>query len=408
LAISLAAAISKVTKPWVEIKKRADREERAAAARLRARYLHGRTSHITMRRAACEVMPQAYLKASGNGQYPATARQIMYAARHCIQEQTGRLLDDKYFTQTLLPDFIKEHPEQTADWDVVFDARGHLSEPHTATVIGIGTLEVRQYLSEEEDPIYLGVSEPTVMIKTKGPTARYGSLLYIEKEGFIPLLEAAKIPERYDLAIASSKGLSSTAARGLVENLSQKVKILAVHDFDKAGFSILGTLQRNTRRYTFEHMPAIIDLGLRLDDVKSWKLQAEAAEYYRGSDPAGNLEENGATPEEIEFLRKLRVELNAFTSEQFLAWLEDKFEEHNLKKVIPDTVTLQAAYRKMVAAKLYGQLFDQHHGRIEQQVGKIQPPKNLTRKLAELLRKKPELSWDLALREVLSDKRIEL
>ena len=30
----------------------------------------------------------------------------MYAARGHIQERTGKKLDDRYFTQTLLPDYV--------------------------------------------------------------------------------------------------------------------------------------------------------------------------------------------------------------------------------------------------------------------------------------------------------------
>ena len=87
-ADSVAKAVSKVIKPWVGIKKHADREQRAAAARLKEQYFRGRSSRVTIRDAAFEVMPDAYLKASGGGQYPATARQVMYAARPAIQERT--------------------------------------------------------------------------------------------------------------------------------------------------------------------------------------------------------------------------------------------------------------------------------------------------------------------------------
>ena len=55
-------------------------------------------------------MHEAYNKASDSGRYPANARQIMYAARPAIQERTGEMLSDVYFTQVLLPDFIREHP----------------------------------------------------------------------------------------------------------------------------------------------------------------------------------------------------------------------------------------------------------------------------------------------------------
>ena len=89
-------------------------------------------------------MPRAYLAASSNDTLPATARQVMYAARPEIQERTGKQLDDQYFTQTLLPDYMEEHG---VDWDVVFDDRGHLREPHTGHGIGLGTLKVRQYQS---------------------------------------------------------------------------------------------------------------------------------------------------------------------------------------------------------------------------------------------------------------------
>jgi DNA topoisomerase VI subunit A len=46
-------------------------------------------------------------------------------------------------------------------------------------------------------------------------------VLFIEKEGFLPLLEAVHIPDRYDLAIMSTKGMASTAARTLIDNLCQ-------------------------------------------------------------------------------------------------------------------------------------------------------------------------------------------
>ena len=42
---------------------------------------------------------------------------------------------------------------------------------------------------------------------------RYQAVLYIEKEGFEPLLEEAKIAERFDVAILSCKGQSVVAAR---------------------------------------------------------------------------------------------------------------------------------------------------------------------------------------------------
>jgi hypothetical protein len=44
--------------------------------------------------------------------------------------------------------------------------------------------------------------------------------------------------------------------------------LLALHEFDKAGFSILGTLGRDTRRFTFSNLTNVIALGLWLTDIK--------------------------------------------------------------------------------------------------------------------------------------------
>ena len=85
---------------------------------------------------------------------PVKPRQIMYRARPQILELTGvEKFGDSYFTQTLLPDYVDEHPETCAEWDIVWDARGHLTEPHTGRIVPLGTMEVRSYLGRRHwDP----------------------------------------------------------------------------------------------------------------------------------------------------------------------------------------------------------------------------------------------------------------
>ncbi len=113
-----------------------------------------------------------------------------------------------------------------------------------------------------------------------GALHRYAYTLFVEKEGFYPLLQRADIANRYDIAIMSTKGMSVTASRLLVEQMSnQGVTILVLHDFDKSGFSILSTLQSDTRRYKFDKPPQIIDLGIRLTDVQELELESEPVEY---------------------------------------------------------------------------------------------------------------------------------
>ena len=105
----------------------------------------------TIKDAAWQVMPQAYAAAAGRTGI-AHARQVMYAARGDILKLTGTTkLNDHYFTQTLLPDYVGKHPVETRDWDVVFDARGSFLEPHTNREVPLGTIEVRQYLGDRPD-----------------------------------------------------------------------------------------------------------------------------------------------------------------------------------------------------------------------------------------------------------------
>ena len=83
---------------------------------------------------------------------------------------------------------------------------GHIEEPHTGKVIGLGGLAVREYIAEftgdkfDETP----ADKPMARIPTDGPALRYGGVLFVEKEGFNPLLKESGILERYDLALAST------------------------------------------------------------------------------------------------------------------------------------------------------------------------------------------------------------
>lgn len=243
---SLAEAITSVTKTWTKLKKQ------NRGGRIQQHDFKGQHQRLlNLKEASYQVMEEAYLKASAGGRLPANARQVMYAARPLVLELTGNCWKDSaYFTQQLLPDFVEEHPALAEQWDIVFDARGHLEEPHTGKRIDLGTIDVREYheaweedFAEDVEAFSFDYACPTV-----GPDHRYAAVLFVEKEGFNPLLKAARIAEKYDLAIMSTKGMSTTAARQLVERLTEKgVKILVLHDFDKSGFSIVHTLRTSTR-----------------------------------------------------------------------------------------------------------------------------------------------------------------
>jgi hypothetical protein len=402
---AICDAVRSVTGAWARQRKA---EEREASRVSRRRDALIRSRRTTIREAAWYVLPQAYLKASSGGTLPAHARQIMYAARGEIQRLTGRILDDQYFTQQLLPDFMNEHPSATAEWDVVFDARGHFHEPHTGRIVPLGTIEVRRHLREvaEHTLPELQLSSPEFPIfPTCGPEQRYGAILFVEKEGFLPLFRAVRLAERYDLAIMSTKGLSVTASRLLVDRLcaAHEVPLLVLHDFDKSGFSILGTLRRDTRRYAFRNRIEVVDLGLRLEDVEDSDLETE--DVVHRSDPAPNLRENGATPEEIAFLRTRRVELNAFASADFVAWIERKLEQHGVAKIVPHQDALTLAYRRSVASRYVASRLQSAIHEAQRHAAEAPVPDDLAALVVAGLRGDPAQSWDdviqrLAMRRV--------
>lgn len=342
---ALADAVTSVTKGWKQAKRQADRDDHVRQRDLDELRRSQRRQEWTIKDAAWSVMERAYRHAAGHAGM-AHARQIMYAARPLVLELTGGRVwkNDAQFTQNLLPDFIDEYPDPTADWDVVYDARGHLVEPHTGRRVPLGTVEVREYIAAWKG--------------SAGPANRYAFALFVEKEGFSPLLDRAGIAERFDVAIMSTKGMSVTAARLLVDHLSQRdVTILVVRDFDKSGFTIARTIAQDGRRYRYSAPPKVVDLGLRLTDVEAMGLSSEPVEYTGDSDPRVELRRSGATPDECGFLVRRRpysgwagerVELNAMTSDQFIDWIERKLTDAGVHKVVPASETLEATYRTTV------------------------------------------------------------
>ena len=410
---ALRTLVLKVAEPWTKLKAKVRREgRRQALAEARER----RTERpMSVKEAAWQVMEAAYLKASSQGRLPANARQIMYAARPDVIRLTGKeqpWKTSQYFTQRLLPDFLEAHPARTADWDVVFDARGHFREPHTRHAFGLGTVEVREYIRGwrwdlEADG---GAIELPHGIETSGPRYRYHYALFVEKEGFDPLLQQAGIEDRYDVALMSTKGMTVTAARSLIEALSLAgVTILVVHDFDKSGLEILDKFTRNTRRYRYRVTPTVIDLGLRLDEARAMGLASEPVTYHSGVDPRESLRSCGADEAECAFLVQgqhdrdhwygERIELNAMDSQQFLDWLERKLQDAGVEKVVPEEDALAVAYRHLQRVARLQQALDA----VMAEEGNVAAvPEALVAKIRERITG-TDMAWDAALWEIVRE-----
>jgi hypothetical protein len=299
-----------------------------------------------------------------------------------------------------LPEYIEEHGKQ--DWKVAYDARGHFREPHTNCEVPLGTLDVRSHLHDignhQVEPQSFDMRSN--LYPTRGRAHRYGAVLFIEKEGFMPLFEAVQLAERYDLAIMTTKGQSVIAARQLIGDICPDIPLLVLHDFDKAGFSIAATLTRDTYRYQFDHDVHVIDLGLRIADIEGY-----ATEPYNpnGSDEATeqNLQANGATPEEIAFLLEKRVELNALPSADLVALIERKLQANGIGKVIPDQATLADAYRRELEQVSVRKLIAERLPQIREMAESMQVPADLEARVLAAFNDEPALSWDQALAKVI-------
>jgi hypothetical protein len=407
MAADIIDAVREGTKKWTKTVKA---EERSPASRSYRLQRMTRERGVSIKEAAAQIMQRAYLKASGNGRLPANARQIMYAARDHIQKATGKPLNDDYFTQTVLPDFMSENAVLTARWDVVYDARGHFKEPHHAQSFGVGTLEVRNYLRTLHDPKLVDAELSQAAVETSGPRGNFGAVLFIEKEGFDPHFKAAQIAEKFDLAFMSTKGMSVTAARALVDKMCHDydIPLLLLHDFDKSGFSIAGTLQRDTRRYEFQNNITVIDLGLSLEDVEAMHLASEDQFHPKADKDAliANLRENGANEAEITFMFRdfdrtrstRRVELNAMTSPQFIAFVERKLREVGVEKIVPEQKLLAEAYVGIERGRRLQEAIDDLTDKIDE--SDFKAPKDLHDRVATVLKRHPAMRWDAALAEI--------
>jgi hypothetical protein len=220
-----------------------------------------------------------------------------------------------------------------------------------------------------------------------------------------------KLAERFDIAILSTKGMSVTACRELADELCFRysIPLFVLHDFDKSGFSIVGTLQRDTRRYRFKNNIEVIDLGLRLSDIEKYSLEREAVHYKESADSIrANLRQNGATKEEIMFLLTHRVELNAFPSDTLVDWITSKLEEHGVQKVIPGEDVIAEAYRREHQSHYLKAHFGELVERSRLHIDGLNMPLDLQEQVTRRLETDPTLSWDEAVTHIAKCKMPDL
>jgi hypothetical protein len=298
--------------------KEAKRQERAARPARRTYYVP--TLKVYQKEIVFSVLGRAIRNAGAHF----SARDLYYATRPLAyahrEWEFGKQLEYNYFSQTLLTEYQERHGAIAGLWR---DPRGNLHEPHTGKSVALGTREVLAY----EFPEYT-----------------FDKILYVEKEGEWPKLQAARLAERYDMAIASAKGYPVEAVRELFSRAEGgEYQLFCFHDADLDGYNIARVMREATRRMP-HHSVEVVDIGLTVEDALEmgldpepfsrkkdiswelrWSLSDVAKEYLYRPNPYGS----GLSGE--------RFELNAILPDTArIEYIERKLEENGVRgKVIP-------------------------------------------------------------------------
>jgi len=404
IADDLRKCLKGSMKVWTKQRKAEKRHSRAFRNR---QYMYSDRVYFTD--VARQILPRAYRDASGSGQYPASKRQVYYAAREEFLKATGREITQQR-CDTLLLQYMNTHRGETSSWRVTADPRGTLLIPNTfrETRIPCGTLDIDRHLDtmNDEEPLPLVVQLPEQW-PTLAAGQRFRAVLYIEKEGFEPLLRQTRIAERFEIAVLSCKGQSVVAARKYVDHVCRVdggVPLFIVHDCDYPGFLIASRLttvswqaeEQDRVAYRFQNEIDVTDFGLRLADARKYGLAEERVK----NKPKKIAHDAGCTDEEAElFLAGRRIELNAFTAPQFVEWLEGKLRAAGLddrERMIPPDDVLERAYRRsIVTARVNKAIRDMHAEAVEEATA-AKVPKRLREELRAAM-KGVDRPWDIML-----------
>jgi hypothetical protein len=130
--------------------------------------------------------------------------------------------------------------------------------------------------------------------------------------------------------------------------------------------------------------------------------RAQVADYIRERDRQNKRDGDNDEPNWVEWLQDNRVELNAMTSPQRVAWVERKFAEHNVNKVIPPESIARNALVDHIWGTIAVQVKDEALRSQEQWIAeqtaarfaKVRIPTEITARIAEYLsRYRPVVGW---------------
>jgi hypothetical protein len=363
------------------------------------------------------VAEEAFEQARGDLSF-APFRMAGYAARRLVEERFGIPADSVSIEHNgdwgaALRTLGERSPETRAKLNLYMEPRGLGYEPHTYRMVRFGTAAVRGYVSDWHAPD-LTLPEASgagfsTYVDTSGPEDRFSGVLLIEKEGLLPVVQAAGIGERFDLMVAATAGHGVTAVKEFVEELAGAfpgVRVYVLHDFDIDGV-LIGNLGRDTKSWTWSLDADVVDLGLTLADVAELGVLDESVRGRKDMRPV--LREYGCTAEEIDYLVAAtfekdadgmvwsgrRAELNGLIGRKFIEFIEAKLEaQPGVAKVVPDDDRLAVAYRRARFIHMVNEAIEQAADEAMAAVGEFDVPADLSARVRDLLEDRPSWSWD--------------
>ena len=321
---------------------------------------------------------------SGDGEFRFNARQLFYALRPIVMDELHEELKIGNFT-SIITDYEADNGEIPGMYR---EPRGSITHPHRNETITLGTLMVEDY----ERPIWT-----------------FNKLLYIEKEGANEALKAVRWPELHDCAVMSSKGFSTRAARDLIDKLAEHnepIEVFCAHDADAYGTMIYQTLQEETKARGARKITIVniglepweaVDMGLEVETVEEGKRVKAVADYVK-------MYEDTAPDDEDtweDWLQTHRVELNAMTTPQFIAWLDAKMAEDGTGKLVPPADVLTTELKARIEKKVRDTLTERilRAARLDRQVTaavrSIKTPSALalTKGIRQSFEQQPDRDW---------------
>jgi hypothetical protein len=269
-----------------------------------------------------EMIPKICETVGGGHRF--SLRQLFYAIRPYVKNELNTELDYNYFGQ-----IVTEYEETYEIPGLYRDDRGTIYHPHTREEIPLGTRTLEVY-------------EP--------PAWTFNKVLYCEKEGFFPILQDVKWPEKHDCALLTSKGQPTRAARDFIDSLgdsNEELLFFCIHDADAAGTIIMQSLQEATRARQARKV-RIINLGLEPQEGIEMDLEPEPVDSNGKKRPVADYVPNECK----EWLQKNRIELNTMSTPRFLEWLDDKMEKSGNGKLIPPEDVIAEELREKALEKL--------------------------------------------------------